>query len=91
MIVPWASRAGELARARATRNLTDDDCLIWFGVGLATIERVEAGEIEPDAELAGKIDRFLAIGGGVSAAAPSKPTGGRVLVAPPIQANRDGL
>lgn len=55
------SRAAELARCRAACDLSALDCRIWFGVGLATIERVEAGEIVPGAELEQRIDRFLQV------------------------------
>jgi hypothetical protein len=75
------SRSAELARVRAASDLTDEDCQVWFGVGLATLERVEAGEIVPDDELEARIDRFLQFrGGGRSpslAAAPGSLAGTR--------------
>jgi hypothetical protein len=69
------SRAAELARSRASAGLSEEDCLIWFGVGRATLERVEAGEILPGAELEHRIDRFLQFcgGGPLFPAAPCPP------------------
>jgi DNA-binding XRE family transcriptional regulator len=69
------SRAAALARARAIQGMSEEDCLVWFGVGRATIERVEAGEIVPSLELADKIDRYLQVCGGSirSAALPGSP------------------
>jgi hypothetical protein len=66
----------DLAFARAAEPLTDKDCRIHFGVGLATIERVEAGQIVPGEELAERIDRFVRARGGrsPSAALPGCPT-----------------
>lgn len=65
-----------LARARVAMPLTEEACASWFGVGLATIERIEAGEVEPGEELAQRIDRFVAAGVGLSpspAALPGVP------------------
>lgn len=56
-------RGGELARYRAAMRLSEEDCQIWFGIGLATLERVEAGEVEPDPELEHRIDLFLRTAG----------------------------
>jgi transcriptional regulator with XRE-family HTH domain len=80
------SRRGELARSRAFHGLTEEDCLVWFGVGMATLERIEAGEVEPGAELEARIARFLNVVGGGSAPPPTpgwasastapNPTGG---------------
>jgi hypothetical protein len=68
------NRAAELARARAAAALSDEDALVWFGVGLATLERIEAGEIEPSAEVAHRIDLFLqTAGGGVTLSQPDSP------------------
>jgi hypothetical protein len=69
------SRAAELARARASQPLSEVDAQVWFGVGLAVIERIEAGQIIPSAEVEQRIDRFLAIRGGASpsAALPGRP------------------
>jgi DNA-binding XRE family transcriptional regulator len=57
------NRAAELARARAAVGLDEESCA-WFGVGRATIERIEAGEVEPGDELAARIDRFIQLCGG---------------------------
>lgn len=65
------SRAAELARARAFHGLTEEDCLVWFGVGIATLERLEAGEVEPSEELEARIARFLNVVGGGSPLSPS--------------------
>jgi hypothetical protein len=82
------SRAGDLARARAALTLSEDDALVWFGVGLAVLERIEAGQIIPSLEVEQRIDRFLALrgasaahayspdalrGGAPSAALPGRP------------------
>lgn len=68
------SRAAELTRARAARHLSEEDCMVWFGVGRATLERVEAGEVEPSPELGDKIDRFLRVcGGGFAPFASAAP------------------
>lgn len=83
------TRTAELAAARAAANLSEEDCLIWLGVGLATIERVEAGEVEPGEELEGRIERFLQnrCGGPLAAALPDRrlshsggPSGGGAAV-----------
>lgn len=58
------SRAAELARCRAWFHFDEDASLAWFGVGLATLERVEAGEVVPVPELEQRIDRFLQFVGG---------------------------
>jgi len=77
-------RAGELARARCGSGVTGDtDCRIWFGVGEATISRIEAGEIIPEDEIAAKIDRFLCVCDGSLVADPSSPTLAGVPVAGP--------
>lgn len=79
--------------ARAAQPLDEHESLIHFGVGLATIERVEAGEIEPSDELAARIDRFIEInrGGTPPSAAPGRPgarlgglTGGGVATSPTL-------
>jgi hypothetical protein len=62
-------RVAELARVRAAFPLSDNDALIWFGVSLAVIERIEAGEIIPGDEVGARIDRYLAIRGGASPSA----------------------
>jgi hypothetical protein len=68
------SRAAELSRARAFHGLSETDCQIWFGVSLATMERLEAGEIEPSDELDERIQRFLtAHRGGASCSTPGAP------------------
>jgi hypothetical protein len=54
-------RLAELAAALAAAELDDGNYLIWFGVGPLTIERVQAGELEPSDELERRIDRFLAL------------------------------
>jgi hypothetical protein len=59
-----ANRVGELLRTRAAFILDDDDCLAWFGVGRATLERIEAGEVEPEPEVMQRVDRFLRFCGG---------------------------
>lgn len=59
-------RLAELAAALAATDLDDGNYLIWFGVGPLTIERVLAGELEPSDELERRLDRFLAIRGGVA-------------------------
>lgn len=56
----------ELTRSRAFHGLTDDDCQIWFGVGIGTLERIEAGEVEPSEELEARIQKFLRVVGGAS-------------------------
>jgi transcriptional regulator with XRE-family HTH domain len=56
---PDRSRVGELARCRAFHGLSEADCLVWFGVGPATLERIESGEVEPSDELEQRIARFL--------------------------------
>lgn len=58
------SRAAELARSRASAGLDEDSCLAWFGVGRATLERIESGEVIPDQDLERRIDRFLQLRGG---------------------------
>jgi transcriptional regulator with XRE-family HTH domain len=68
------NRAGELARSRAFHGLSEEDCLVWFGVGRSTLERIEAGEVEPSEELEQRIHLFLnSIGGGRN---PLPPTTG---------------
>lgn len=57
-------RAAELARTRAGRELSEEDCFIWFGVSRAVLERIESGEIIPSDEVAAKIDRYLDTIGG---------------------------
>jgi ribosome-binding protein aMBF1 (putative translation factor) len=54
-----ATRSAQLARARASAGLNEQDCRIWFGVSLSTIERVEAGELVPGDVLERKIDLFI--------------------------------
>lgn len=92
------NRAAELSRARAFHGLSEDDCLIWFGVSLATMERLEAGEIEPSDELDERIQRFLLVhGGGASSATPGAPPahggvptgGGSTIPAPAASLERD--
>jgi DNA-binding XRE family transcriptional regulator len=61
------NRSAELSRARAFTALSDEDCFIWLGIGLATLERIEAGEVVPSAETARRIERFLQTIGGRSA------------------------
>lgn len=58
------NRAADLARARAAVSLSEDSCLVWLGVGLATLERIESGEVEPSDDTAERIDRFLQLYGG---------------------------
>jgi transcriptional regulator with XRE-family HTH domain len=91
------TRVAELARARAFRGLTEEDCEIWFGVGSATLERIEAGEVEPSDELDQRINRFLNVvgGGGFPFPPPTpgsslqrgEPTGAGAAVAPGPGAN----
>jgi hypothetical protein len=72
-------RLAELAAALAAAELDDGGYLIWFGVGPLTVERVQAGELEPSDELERRIDRFLAL----RASPPSQPMlGDRGGVAP---------
>jgi hypothetical protein len=54
----------ELSRCRAAAALDEEACLAWFGVGLATLERIEAGEVEPSEEIARRLDLFLTFKGG---------------------------
>jgi DNA-binding XRE family transcriptional regulator len=83
------ARLSELTRSRAFHGLSNEDCGIWFGVGIQTLERIEAGEVVPSEELEARIDRFLkTVGsggfGGFPAVPPtpdglgihSRPTGG---------------
>lgn len=60
------NRVAELSRCRAEAGLSEEDSLIWFGVGRATIERIEAGEVEPEPEILERIDRFLQFVGGTA-------------------------
>lgn len=73
----------ELTRCRAFHGLSEDDCQIWFGVGIGTLERMEAGQVEPSHELEQRITRFLkAVGGGSSPFPPSTGAGSAVAPAP---------
>ena len=64
MTLAAPDRAARLAQARWLQPIDDEQAQILFGVGLATIERIEAGEVEPDGDVAARIDRFLATRGG---------------------------
>lgn len=87
------SHIPELTRCRAFHGLSEEDCQIWFGVGIGTLERMEAGQVEPSHELEQRIRRFLkAVGGreispsfAHSRPSPTRgagPTGGAGAVAP---------
>lgn len=52
-------RVAELASCRAEMAFDDRVCLILFGVGLTTLERIESGEVEPAPDVAARLDRFL--------------------------------
>jgi hypothetical protein len=58
------TRLTELCRSRAYFALSEEDCIAWFGVGRATLERFEAGEVEPEPEVLERIDRYLQFCGG---------------------------
>jgi hypothetical protein len=60
------ARVAELARCRAAQGLDEAQCFVWLGVGLATLERIEAGEVEPTEEVVQRIDRFLSFAGGTA-------------------------
>lgn len=58
------TRLTELCRSRAYFALSEENCIAWFGVGRATLERFEAGEVEPEPEVLERIDRYLQFCGG---------------------------
>lgn len=77
-----ASKAGALLRTRAAFILTEDDCFAWFGVGRGTLERIGAGEVDPEPDVLQRIDRFLelaegreppGLGGGCNLHSPPPP------------------
>lgn len=62
---PLPGPIGTWLRQRA--GSTDRDCLRLFGVGLSTIERIAAGEVIPEPEIAAAIAKVV-VGFG-----PSRP------------------
>lgn len=58
--IPIGMRA-RLAEWRSTA--IGDECLLRFGVGAETLQRIESGEIEPEPEIAARIHAFFTLPG----------------------------
>lgn len=68
------TRLADLSAFRAELRLDEEECRAWFGVGPATLERIESGEVEPAPDVAERIDRFIEIcGGGFHSFPPAAP------------------
>lgn len=70
-----SARAGrslraDLAHWRAGRALDDAACLVLFGVCGDTLQRIEAGDVDPEPELAERIGRVIAARAALGAMPP---------------------